>query len=491
MERFDIYDDISTRTNGDIYVGVVGPVRCGKSMFISKFMQNLVIPNIDNIHSKERTIDELPQSAEGKTIMTTQPKFVPAQAVEICVNNVTMRVRMIDCVGYMVSGAMGHKENDKPRLVKTPWSEQDMPFEEAAEIGTKKVINEHSSIGILVTTDGSITDIDRASYIEAEEKVVKELKDTNKPFVIVLNSTHPDSQETQNLAQSLQEKYDVSVITLDVSKLNNQDVGNIFEKVLLEFPIHSMKVQVPDWLRALPYNDPIIENIVAEVKKFGEGVTKIGQIDKTNVAFLDSEDFEPLVVGNIKMGEGAVYFDVKPKQCLFYKVLSCQCGTKIEDDYHLVSYIKELAYAKKQYDKLADALLQVEENGYGVVVPTLEDMALENPQIVKTGNRFGIKLKATAPSLHIMKVDVETEISPLVGTEEQSKDLVKFFQDELEINPESVWQTNMFGKSLHSLVSDGISSKIVAMPVEAQRKMRKTLGRIVNEGKGGIICILL
>lgn len=491
MERFDIYDDIRARTNGDIYVGVVGPVRCGKSMFISKFMQNLVIPNIDNKHSKERTIDELPQSAEGKTIMTTQPKFVPAEAVEINVNNVVMKVRMIDCVGYMISGALGHEENDKPRLVKTPWSNKEMPFEEAAEIGTKKVICEHSSIGVMLTTDGSITDLARANYVDAEEKVVAELKKTNKPFVIVLNSIHPDDEATQNLASSLEEKYDVSVIPLNVAELSNHDISNIFEKVLLEFPIRSLKVKIPDWLRALPYDDPIITTVINEVKKFGEGVTKIGQIDRTNVAFLDNDDFEPLVVGNIKMGEGCILFDVKPKQQLFYKVLSNQCGTKIEDDYHLVRYIRELAHAKTEYDKIAEALEQVNQNGYGIVTPKLEDMTLESPQIVKTGNRFGVKLKAIAPSLHIMKVDVETEVSPLVGTEEQSKDLVKYFQEELETNPDAVWQTNMFGKSLHGLVSDGINSKITTMPVEAQRKMRKTLGRIVNEGKGGIICILL
>ena len=491
MERFDIYEDIRARTGGDVYVGVVGPVRCGKSLFISKFMQNLVIPNIENKKSKQRTIDELPQSAEGKTIMTTQPKFVPAEAVEINVNNVVFNVRMIDCVGYMISGALGHEENDKPRLVKTPWSEKELPFEDAAEIGTKKVITEHSSIGIMLTTDGSITDIDRASYVEAEEKVVKELKATNKPFVIVLNSTKPQDESTQNLARSLEQKYEARVICLDVANLSNSDVNNIFEKVLQEFPIRSLKVNIPDWLRALPYEHPIIKSIIAEVKKFGEGVSKIGQIDRTNIAFLDDEDFEPLVVGNIKMGEGCVWFDIKPKQQLFYKVLSSQCGTKIENDYHLVSYIRELAYAKTEYDKIADALEQANKNGYGIVTPKVEDMTLESPQIVKTGNRFGVKLKATAPSLHIMKVDVETEISPLVGTEEQSKDLVKYFQQELENNPETVWDTNMFGKSLHGLVSDGINSKIAMMPQEAQRKMRKTLGRIVNEGKGGIICILL
>lgn len=491
MERFEIYEDIKQRTNGDIYVGVVGPVRSGKSMFISQFMQNLVIPNIDNKQTKERAIDELPQSAEGKTIMTTQPKFVPAQAVDINVNNINMKVRMVDCVGYFVSGAMGHEEDNKPRLVKTPWSERELAFEDAAEIGTNKVITEHSTIGIMMTTDGTITDLPRSAYVDAEEKVINQLKQTQKPFVLVVNSTNPESAETQKLTQSLSKKYNVSAMAVNVKQLSSVDIENILEKVLLEFPIKSLKVNMPQWLRALDSNDAIIQSIIQEVKKFGEGAEKIGQIDKTNVAFLESDDFEPLTVGAIKMGEGTVEFDVKPRQSLFYKVLSRQCGTQIKDDYHLVKYIKELAFAKQEYDKLEQALEQVSENGYGIVVPKLESMVLENPQVVKQGGRYGVKIKATAPSLHIMKVDVETEVNPLVGTEEQSKELVTYLQNEFDENPEAVWQTNMFGKTLHDLVSEGMGNKIKAMPVEAQRKMRKTLGRIVNEGKGGIICILL
>ena len=491
MERFEIYEDIKKRTNGDIYIGVVGPVRSGKSMFISRFMQNLVIPNIKNEQQKERAIDELPQSAESKTIMTTQPKFVPENAINVHLDNVDLSVRLVDCVGYLISGAMGHEENDKPRLVKTPWSEKEMPFEEAARIGTEKVITEHSTIGIAITTDGTISDLPRSAYVEAEQKVVDELKNTGKPFVLVVNSKNPKSEETQNLAKSLQQKYDVSTLAINVKELSENDIQDIFEKVLLEFPIRSLKVRMPDWLCALDGDDKIICDIIEEVKKFGEGAEKIGQIDKTNVAFLESEDFEPLTIGSIRMGEGTIMFDVKPRQSLFYKVLSNQCGTPIQDDFHLVRYIKELAFAKTQYDKLAKALDEVDENGYGVVVPKLDSMVLEAPQVVKQGGRYGVKIKATAPSLHIMKVDVETEINPLVGTEEQSKDLVQYLKDEFETNPESVWQTNMFGKTLESLVSDGISDKLTAMPLEAQRKMRKTVGRIVNEGKGGIICILL
>ena len=321
MERFEIYEDIKKRTNGDIYIGVVGPVRSGKSMFISRFMQNLVIPNIKNEQQKERAVDELPQSAEGKTIMTTQPKFVPENAVNVHVADVDLSVRLVDCVGYLISGAMGHEEGDKPRLVKTPWSEKDMPFEQAAEIGTEKVITEHSTIGVAITTDGSISDLPRSSYVEAEQKVVDELKKTGKPFVLVVNSKNPQSADTQNLAKSLEKKYGVSTLAINVKELSENDIEQIFEKVLLEFPIRSLKVTMPDWLRALDGDDEIITTIIDEVKKFGEGAEKIGQIDKTNVAFLESDDFEPLTIGSIKMGEGTIMFNIKPRQQLFYKVL--------------------------------------------------------------------------------------------------------------------------------------------------------------------------
>ncbi len=491
MENYKIYEDINERTGGDIYLGVVGPVRSGKSMFISRFMQSLVIPNIEDKKQKDRAVDELPQSAEGKTIMTTQPKFVPEKAVDVKVDNVDMRVRLVDCVGYLVDGVMGHEENEKPRLVKTPWSDKEMPFEQAAEVGTKKVITDHSSIGIAITTDGSFTELPHSAYAEAEERVVNELKQTGKPFVLIVNSSQPNSDECKKLTSSLAEKYKVSTLAINVKELGQEDIAKIFEKVLLEFPLKSLKVNMPDWLCALDGDDEIIKEIIEEVEKFGENVDKIGEIDKTNVAFLENDDFEPLTVGSIKMGEGSVVFDVKPKQSLFYKVLSRQCGTEIKDDYFLVKYIKDLAFAKQEYDKLATALNEVNESGYGIVVPGQENMVLENPQIVKQGSRYGVKIKATAPSLHIMKVDVETEVNPLVGTEEQSKELVKYLSDEFEKNPDGIWKTNMFGKTLQDLVSDGMSSKIKNMPTEAQRKIKKTLGRIVNEGKGGIICILL
>ena len=492
MENYSLYEDIAKRTGGDIYVGVVGPVRCGKSTFITKFMQNIVLPNIKDANSAQRAIDELPQSADGKTIMTTQPRFVPNEAVKINVDEkVELNVRMIDCVGYLVEGALGHEEGEKPRLVKTPWTDHDIPFEEAAELGTKKVIDEHSTIGIVMTTDGSITDIPRSSYVKAEERVVSELQQQKKPFVMILNTKKPDAEETKKLANSLYAKYNIPVLAKDVSKLGDNDVEEIFEKILLEFPIKSLSVKLPEWLQALPFENPIISKVILEIEKFGENATKIGQIDRTNVAFLDSDDFEPVVVSSIKMGEGKIMFEVTPKPELFYKVLSEQCGQEIKNDFHLISYIKELAHAKKEYDKIKVALEDVKEKGYGVVLPSAEDMSLEDPQIVKQGSKFGVKLKASAPSLHIMSVDIQTEVNPLVGSQAQSEELVKYLVSEFEENPKSIWETNMFGKSLSSLVNEGINSKITMMPIEAQRKMRKTLGRIINEGKGGIICILL
>lgn len=492
MENYGLYEDIAKRTGGDIYVGVVGPVRCGKSTFITQFMQNLVVPNIEDKNTKQRTIDELPQSADGKTIMTTQPRFVPSKAAAIRVDDkVDMNVRMIDCVGYLIDGALGHEENQKERLVKTPWSDEEMPFEKAAELGTKKVIDEHSTIGIVLTTDGSITDIPRSSYVKAEERVVSELAAQNKPFVVVLNTKLPKSDDAKKLAKSLEAKYGVPVMPMDVLKLNQNNIDEIFEKILLEFPIKSLKIKMPKWMQALSFNHPIISNVVEEVKKFGENANKIGQIDKTNVAFLESDDFEPVVVSSIKMGEGKVYFEVTPKPGLFYRVLSEQCDTEITDDFHLISYVRQLAHAKAEYDKIKLALADVKEKGYGVVMPNVEDMTLEDPEIVKQGNKFGVKLKASAPSLHIMSVDIETEVNPIVGSQAQSEEMVKYMMSEFEQNPKAIWETNMFGKSLSSLVKEGIDSKITLMPVEAQRKMRKTLGRIINEGKGGIICILL
>ena len=491
MDKFQIYDDIKERTNGDIYIGVVGPVRVGKSTFITQFMQKLVLPNISEKNSKERTIDELPQSADGKTIMTTQPHFVPNEAVKIKVANAEMSVRMIDCVGYLISGAMGHVEGEKPRLVKTPWTENEIPFEEAASLGTDKVIKEHSTIGIMVTTDGSVTDIARSNYIEAEEKVVSELKAVGKPFVIVLNSAHPQANETKKLASSLEEKYDVPVIALNALELKEGDVDKVFENLLMEFPVKSIRISMPSWLKALSFDNPIISEIAGEMRNLGSKINRLSDADKNQIAFAESDNFDAITYSNIQAGEGVVKFNVIPKEGLFYKVLSNECGIEIGSDYELLCNIKDLAKAKIEYDKLKDALDQVKESGYGVVEPSSTDFELGQPEIIKQGSRYGVKIKATAPSLHIMRVDVETEVTPLVGSEDQSEDLAKNIVDQFESDPEAIWQTNILGRSLAELVEDNINSKLVMMPAEAQRKMRKTLTRIVNEGKGGVICILL
>lgn len=492
MNTFDIYKNITERTGGDIYVGVVGPVRTGKSTFIAKLLNSLVLPNIADKSNLERTIDEMPQSGDGKSIMTTQPKFIPNEAVEVSLqNDVRMKVRLVDCVGYLVEGAMGHIENDKPRLVKTPWSDNDMPFEKAAELGTYKVIANHSTIGVLVTTDGSITDISRSGYVVAEEKVVSDLKDCNKPFVIVVNSTHPESPETKNLVKELEHKYEVGALALDIKNMTEENIGQVFAKILQEFPIKNVCVKLPKWMQVLPFEHQLVKEVYTEISKAVEGLSKLGEFGINFELFDESVNFEPIVNKTILAGEGRVVLEVLAKPNLFYRVLSEQCGHEIVNEYHLVSYIKQLSKAKDEYDHIKDALEQVRQTGYGVVYPSISDMQLEEPKIVKQGGKFGVKLKASAPSLHIMQVDIETEINPIVGTEQQSEEIVKGLLDEFSNNPTGIWDTKLFGRSLNSLVNDGLQTKLVSMPVNAQTKMRKTLSRIVNEGKGGVICILL
>lgn len=493
MEEFDIYKDISERTNGDIYVGVVGPVRVGKSTFITKFMEKLVVPNVKSKHVKERMKDELPQSANGKTIMTTQPKFVPNEAVELkLAENVEIKIRLVDCVGYLIDGAVGHMDGEKPRMVKTPWNEEAIPFEEAANIGTKKVINEHSTIGIVMTTDGSITtDIPRSAYVEAEERVINELKEIGKPFIIVLNSTVPNSAETVKLCNSLNEKYATPVIALDVVNLTESDITGLFEKILFEFPLVGMEVKINKWLQALPIENKIINELSEIIFEQSKKMSKMADYVTMKSVFENNENFESVDVENVILGQGKIIYNIKAKQDLFYKALSEECCMPIEDDFALMSHMKDLVHAKKEYDKLSVALEEVKLNGYGVVTPTMSEMTLEEPQIVRQGSRYGVKLKASAPSLHIMQVDIEAEVSPIVGTEQQSEELVKSMLAEFEHDPKGIWETNMFGKSLHMLVNEGLNNKLMSMPNDTQKKMRRTLSRIINEGKGGVICILL
>ncbi len=492
MQKYDIYKDISDRTNGDVYIGVVGPVRTGKSTFISKFVEKLIIPNINGKLQKQIAVDELPQSADGKTIMTTQPKFVPANAVKVQFKNkASAKVRLVDCVGYLVDGAFGHEEDDKPRLVKTPWDDEEMPFEKAAEVGTKKVIDEYSTIGVVVTTDGSFGEIPRGNYVVAEEKVVADLKKQHKPFVIVLNSATPSSKECLELSDKLEEKYGVPVLPLSVANLSEEDVGTIMEKVLMEFPMQSFNVDVPKWLRALPPDNPLIEEIIEKVKSASAGMCRMKDFSSLNEAFEENENFYPLELKDVLMGEGVCEYQIRAKESLFYSVLSKECENELNDDYELLTFIKSFAKEKREYEKVKEALKVANEEGYGVVMPSISEMNLEEPVLVKQNGRYGVKLKASAPSLHIMKVDVATEVSPIVGTEKQGEDLVNYLMSQFEDNPNGIWETNMFGKSLHDLVNEGLSSKLVAMPKEAQGKIRKTLTKIVNENKGGIICILL
>ena len=491
MEEYDVYNDISERTGGDIYIGVVGPVRSGKSTFITNFMNTFVIPSASG-YELERMRDELPQSAEGKAVMTTQPKFVPAEAVTVALNDkADISVRLVDCVGYMVDGATGHKDGDGERMVNTPWNDAPIPFERAAEIGTRKVIADHSTIGVVMTSDGSIkTELPREAYVAAEERTVSELKALGKPFVIVLNSSVPNSAETKKLAKGLSEKYGNSVIPMNVAKLDKGDVVMLFESILYEFPLRDIYIQSANWIRALDATNPIVSDLVEKSTAVAAGKAKMRDCDGEEIA-LESEFFDSMELKQVELDKGRAIYCIKEKEGLFYRALKEECGIDINDEFDLMASLGDLVKAKKSFDKLSKALNDVAEQGYGVVTPTIDEMTLQEPQIFKQGSRFGVKLKASAPSLHIMRVDIETEVCPVVGTEQQSEDLVNYLLSEFEQNPKGIWQTNMFGKSLDSLVNEGLNNKLTSMPVETQKKMRKTLSRIINEGRGGIICILL
>ncbi|WP_025640998.1 stage IV sporulation protein A [Schnuerera ultunensis] len=492
MERFDIYKDIAERTEGDIYAGVVGPVRTGKSTFIKRFMELLVIPNIENKYKKERAKDELPLSGAGKTIMTTEPKFVPNEAVELILkDNVTFKVRMVDCVGYLVKGALGHIENDVPRMVSTPWYEKDIPFEEAAEIGTRKVITDHSTIGIVVTTDGSITDIDRSNYIKAEERVIFELKELEKPFVIILNTKHPNLDSTIALRESLEEKYGVSVVTVDCLNMEIQDVEKVFEKLLFEFPVKEITINLPGWIEGLPRNHWIKSSILNSLKESIQTLQKLNEVDSSLRILNELDIVKNINIKEIKLGEGVVNAELIIDEGLFFKVLKEMTGYTIEGDYQVLGLINKLAQTKKEYDKIENALTQANEIGYGLVSPSLEEMELAEPEIYRQGNRFGVKLKAKAPSLHLLRCDITTEVSPLIGTEKQSEELVRYFLDEFEEDPSKIWQSNLFGKSLYDLVNEQLQGKLNSMPDDARNKMRKALERIINDGSGGLICIIV
>ena len=492
MENYEIYQDIEKRTGGDIYIGVVGPVRTGKSTFIKKFMELLVLPNIENSYKRERAIDELPQSAGGRTIMTTEPKFIPNEAIEIKLDgNVKLKTRLVDCVGYLVNNAIGYLENEVPRMVKTPWAEEEMPFEVAAELGTKKVIVEHSTVGIVVTTDGSITDIPRADYEESENRVINELKELNKPYIILLNSREPNSRETIELAKSLENKYSSTVIPVSCEDLTSNDMNNIFSKLLYEFGIDRINVKMPKWFNSLNLDDELKNNIFEDVKNTFREAKCIKDISNNYENLNNNDNIRRVDLSEINLGTGSATIDVVLEDELFYKTLSDISGIDIKDEGELFSTIINFSKVNKEYEKLAYAIHEVNEKGYGIVNPGIDDLILDEPEIIKQGQRYGVKLKAKAPSIHMIKIDTETEVSPIVGTEKQSEDLIKYLLAEFESDPTKIWESNIFGKSLHELVNEGLQNKLARMPEEAQNKLRETLQRVVNEGSSGLICIIL
>ena len=488
----NIYEDIAKRTQGDIYIGVVGPVRTGKSTFIRKFMETLVLPNIENEFKRDRTRDEIPQSGSGKTIMTVEPKFVPADGVVIQLkDSVSLKVRMVDCVGYIVEGALGHEENGKQRLVSTPWSKDAMTFEEAAEIGTKKVIRDHSTIGEVVITDGSVTGIERGSYIEAEERVIDELKSMNKPFVVILNSLTPKDEKTELLRNELEEKYEVPILPVNVEQMEEPDIENILETVLYDFPLNEIRINISKWVEGLEKNHWIKESIISTLKQCIENLQKIRDIDDIVNGFENLEFLDGVTVENVELGEGVVNIQLSTKQELFYNVLEEKSGFKIEEDSQLLNLVTTLSKVKQEYDKIEVALNDAKNFGYGVVAPSLSELSLEEPEIIKQGKQYGVKLKANAPSLHIIKADISTEVSPIVGNQNQGEEMVKYLLNEFEQNPSEIWESNMFGKSLNDLVKEQLQSKLYTMPDEIRFKIQKTLQKIINEGSNNIITIIL
>jgi stage IV sporulation protein A len=455
-------------------------------------METLVIPNIKNEYSKERTQDELPQSGDGKVITTTEPKFIPNEAISITIGgDFEVKVRMIDCVGYMVPEAEGHLYNNVPRMVKTPWFEEEIPFAQAAEIGTKKVITDHSTIGIVVTTDGSVTDISRASYIEAEERAINELKRLGKPFIVVYNTKKPFDTETIEATNNLSREYDVPVIPMDIAQMKTEDIHQLLEKILYEFPLNEIQFMLPKWVETLDNEHWVKKAWIDYVKENVFPLENIRQIKEVTEEFRNVDFIKNVYLEKIQLGEGVVKIDINTTDDLFYQVLSETTGIEIHGDHELMALIKELACAKKEYDKVAYAMNEVKEKGYGVVSPVFEELTLEDPEIVKQGNKFGVKLRASAPSYHIIRANIQTEVSPIVGTEKQSEELISYLLSEFETDPSKIWQSNIFGKTLHELVNEGLQNKLYRMPEEAQQKLQETLQKIINEGNGGLICILL
>lgn len=492
MEAGNIYQDIAERTGGDIYIGVVGPVRTGKSTFIKRFMDTLVLPNIGGDYERGRATDELPQSSSGRTIMTTEPKFIPENAVEVTLEgNAAFRVRMIDCVGYIVPSSLGYIEGDSPRMVRTPWFDEPVPFNTAAEIGTRKVITEHSTIGLVVTTDGSISDIPREEYQEAEERVINELKAINKPFIVLLNCMYPDSSHSMELAQSLTEKYGVPVEPVNCMNLDEDGIRGIIAKILFEFPIKEIEIGLPRWITALGSQNAVCGDIYTMLKQSSEKVSHIRDISLVVDALGQCPFTEYSAAESMDLGRGSVKIGVRVERKLFYQIMSESTGIEIGGDEELMSVMSELADMKTKYMRVKNALDEVDATGYGIVMPEMTELHLDEPEIVKQGGRYGVRLRASAPSIHMLRADITTEVSPIVGSEKQSEDLILYLLKEFEEDPVKIWDSNIFGKSLHELVNEGLHTKLARMPGDARMRLQETIERVINEGCSGLICIIL
>lgn len=489
-KEYDLYNDIKERCNGEIYMGVVGPVRTGKSTFIKRFMEEMVLPNMTDEYEKERAIDELPQSAGGKTVTTTEPKFIPKDAASIQIqDDLEAKVRLIDCVGYMIDGAAGHMEDSEERMVKTPWAKEEIPFTMAAEMGTRKVINDHSTIGIVVTCDGSFGEIDRESYIKAEEQTIKELKKLKKPFVVLLNTVKPYSEEAQQLSLELSEKYHVTVLPVNCKQLHKEDILQIFEKILGEFPISTMEFFVPKWINMLPSDYPLKIDLIKKIKDLMDQYECIRDAKERPVQLI-SDYVSASKMDSIDLADGCVRIWVQIGDSFYYQMLSEMVDEPIENEYQLFAALKEMAKMKKEYDKVIHAIDSVRYKGYGVVSPERCEIHLDKPEVIRHGNKYGVKIHAESPSIHMIRANIETEISPIVGSESQANDLIQFIQSESE-NTEGIWDTNIFGKSVEQLVYDGINQKLSMIGEESQVKLQETMQKIVNDSNGGMVCIII
>lgn len=490
MEVFNLYKDIQARTNGEIYLGIVGPVRTGKSTFIKRFMDLMVLPKIDNEHSRARTKDELPQSASGKTIMTTEPKFVPQEAADISLmDGVKTKVRLIDCVGYMVDGASGHMENEEERMVRTPWFAYEIPFTKAASIGTQKVIHDHATIGVVITTDGSICDLKRENYLAAEEKTINELKSIGKPFIVLVNSKKPYGEEAKQIADEISEKYGVTAMTVNCEQLREEDVHRIMEKVLFAFPISEVQFYIPKWVEMLPRDHKVKADMIQHMREMMKSLAEIKDAVGRTFA-CDSEYMDECKLDSVEMDTGCVKIRMHVPEQYYYEMLSDMTGVDIASEYELVRVMKEMSAMKQEYDEVKDAMESVKMKGYGVVSPKKEEISLDEPTIIKQGNKFGVKIRSEAPSIHMIRANIETEIAPIVGNEQQANDLVRYIKENSETEG-GIWATNIFGKSIEDLVTDGMKNKISMINDESQMKLQDTMQKIVNDSNGGLVCIII